>query len=156
MIQVRDFTDYLKEYPNATLKEAYDAIEAADEEKIRLDRERRENEKEWNMNLSYKWFLIKFNANSKLVCQLDKIDFIKAFDPSFKILHGYDIYKDSKTTQIQKTDRWVNTLWFNNPYRIDYRKSYCTAKELSTEEVNKYLELFREYDELNTKLFDLL
>lgn len=156
MIEAIDYKNYLDEHPDATLKEAYDAIVADDEEKYRLECERREKEKEWNMNLSYKWFLIKFNASSKLVCQLDKIDWVKAFDQSFKILNGYDIYNGSKTTQIQKTDRWVNTLWFNNPYRIEYRDPRCTVKELSTEEVNKYLELFKQYDELNIKLFNLL
>ena len=156
MIQVKDFADYLNEHPGATLQEAYDAIKAAEEEREHLELERYENERRWNINLSYKWFLIKFNANSKLVCQLDKIDLSNAFNQSFKILKGYDIYNSSKTTQIQKTDRYVNTLWFDNPYRNRYRDTYCVTKELSTEEVNKYLELFKQYDELNQKLFDIL
>ena len=156
MIQAIDYKNYLEEHPDATLREAYDAIKTADEEREHLELERYENERKWNMNLSYKWFLIKFNASSKLVCQLDKIDLSNAFNQSFKILKGYDIYNGSKTTQIQKTDRWVNTLWFDNPYRVNYRDSICVTKELSTEEVNKYLELFKQYDELNIKLFELL
>lgn len=147
--------EYLNEHPGATLDEGLNEMARVEYESEKNELKRRQEEISYNKNLSYRWFLLDFNKESKLIFQFDKIS-----DGSKQMVDStiaYSVFKSTDGTSIEKeVKRLINLLWLPNPYRDQYPKGTLTSRELTSNEVSEIKKMFAEYDKLNEKILKFI
>lgn len=129
--------EYLKNHPEATLNEYVKYVDKIKKDEIETAIEIERNKKQWYEDLIGRYFCINFNDRSKAYCKLSKNDNGLVSEPC------YNIYKDSSEISFKKETRYINYVWFNNPYEDNYKKD----KHVRIVELTK-----EQYDEVVSKI----
>ena len=125
---------FLKDRPDASLREFVDDLKEKQKCDEQRERERRENEIQWYKDHAEgKYFLITFHyAAHTFLGPIPK----DIWSSSNKFIPCINVYTNTsnKGVRVETEERYINLLWLQNPYSKDVDKCNVKCKEISKEE----------------------
>lgn len=125
---------FLKEHPDASLREFVDDLKEKQKCDEQRERERRENEIQWYKDhVEGKYFLITFHSAAHTFLGPIPKDIGSG---SIKSIHCINVYTNTsdRGVRVETEERYINLLWLQNPYSKDVDKCGVKCKEISKEE----------------------
>ena len=124
---------FLKEHPDASLREFVDDLKEKQKQDEQRERERRENEIQWYKDhVEGKYFLITFHSAAHTFLGPIPKDIGSG---SIKSIHCINVYTNTsdKGVRIETEERYINLLWLQNPYSEGADKCNVKCNEISKE-----------------------
>ncbi len=143
-METLNIKQYLKKYPNATLAEFFDYQQTQRNIAVLEQEEHERKLSEWYNNVVGKYFLVKFNINTKIVFKLCREKGPRQLfytDCAYKICNTNDFLMSC-------SKRFIEKSWLQNPF-YNRNDPTVTTVELTEEQYNRYVENFKKMIELH-------
>lgn len=140
----KQIINFSEMHPEMTLKEFADNLKKNEEELMKKEQIRSDNEIKWFNDLIGKYVSINHNGAAYTVLYVDKTP------NSCTNYDVFNVYRSKNKFSIEKEDkREINKLWFKCPYsKISYGGEHSSMKIITKEE---YQEIEKTYNEYKTK-----